>query len=171
MRLLQKRRPPSLHPREAGSVSVPPREQLLRAMAEAAATWRAPRFFQRLPKVVRAGRARLLLGCRSGAEAGLSSGSGVSGEGTGGELRRSSLARAGLLSFELLAVCGEPSGHREGPVVVTGEEPRRSDLSQPFNLDAQEETETHDRCSCSASTVYSSLPTLGWVDLSWLGQF
>ncbi|KAK9393830.1 adenosine deaminase-like [Crotalus adamanteus] len=42
---------PALRPREAGSVSVPPREQQLRAMAEAAATGRAPRFFQRLPKV------------------------------------------------------------------------------------------------------------------------
>lgn len=105
---------PALRPREAGSVSVPPREQQLRAMAEAAATGRAPRFFQRLPKVVRAGRARLLLGCRSGAEAApgasqpsgprttlqgspAGGGSGVSGEGTGGELRRGSLARSGLV--------------------------------------------------------------------------
>lgn len=104
-------------------------------MAEAAATGRAPGFFQRLPKVVRTGQARLLLGCIPQAEAApgggslshdpgalfpAGGGSGVSreGEGTGGDPSRGSLARAGQPSLQLFSMCGEPSGHREGPLLA-----------------------------------------------------
>lgn len=95
-----------------------------------------------------------------------------------GEASSPGLVWSGLLSLELLAVCGEPSGHREGPVVAKVCAGLRASqvLSKPFNLGAQEETEASmivaAVCSCSAaSTMYSSLATVGWVDLSWLGEF
>lgn len=96
-------------PARGGQRLRPAPGQQLRAMAEAAATERTPRFFQRLPKVVRTGQARLL-GCIREAEAALGvgsrshdpgalfpagGGSGVSreGEGTGGDPSRGSLAQ------------------------------------------------------------------------------